>query len=235
VSKTFKILLGAFVVVVVLAGALVASEVLHNSADDQASLGAIATGQSPTGTASGAARTSPDGSWKVQPGDGVFVGYRIHEKLRGLDKEVTGRTPGVTGTLTVAGTSIPAAAFSADLTGLKTDEPLRDNTIKRSGPETAKFPTATFKLTAPVTLPSAPKKGEKLSATAKGDLTVHGVTKPVEVPLDAQWDGDTIKVATSGQGVRLQFEDYGFAALEVPVATTDDFGFLEVQLLFVPA
>src|SRR6185503_3211000 len=108
VSKTFKIVLGVLVAVVVLAGGAVAYEVLHDSADDQASLGAITTGQSPT-TAYGAARTSPDGSWKIQPGENVFVGYRVHEKLRGLDKEVTGRTAGVTGKMTVAGTSIPSA------------------------------------------------------------------------------------------------------------------------------
>jgi polyisoprenoid-binding protein YceI len=233
VSKTFKILLGAFLVVVLVAGAGTVFLLLRDSADEQASLAAIGGG--PATSSYGASRTSADGNWKVQKGDGVFVGYRVHEKLRGLDKEVTGRTPDVTGTLTVAGTSIPAATFTADLTGLKTDDPLRDNTIKRQGPETTKFPEARFELTGPITLPSAPTANQQVPVTAKGTLTVHGVTKPVDVPLQAQWDGSQIKVATAGQGVRLQFEDYGFGAITVPVATTDDFAFLEVQLLFVPA
>jgi polyisoprenoid-binding protein YceI len=232
VSKLFKVVLGVFVVVVLLGGAGVAYFVLKDSADDQASLGGITVGSTTYG---GAGRTSADGSWKVQAGDGVFVGYRVHEKLRGLDKEVTGRTSGVTGTMTVAGSAISAASFTGDLKTLKSDEQLRDGAIKRMGPETDKFPEAKFVLTGPLALPSAPVVGQKVSITAKGDLTAHGVTKPVEFPLEAQWDGDTIRVATTSGGVRFAFADYGFGALKVPVAETDDFGFLEVQLLFVPA
>jgi polyisoprenoid-binding protein YceI len=234
VSKSFRIALGAFVVVVLVLGAGAAYFVLKDSADDQASLGAINAGTTaPGGGAS--SRKSADGKWTVKQGDTVFVGYRVHEKLRGLDKEVTGRTPTVTGSMTVAGSAITAAQFTGDLRNLRSDDSLRDGAIKRAGPQTERFPEAKFEMTGPLTLPSAPAAGQQQSITAKGKLTVHGVTKDVEFPLDAQWDGDTIKAATTGDGVRFEFKDYGFDALNVQVAQTDDFGFIEVQLLFVPA
>jgi polyisoprenoid-binding protein YceI len=231
-SKTVKILLGVGVLVVVLVGGLGAFSVLRDSADDEASLAGIGTTVPADASSS---RTSADGDWKVAPGEGVFVGYRVHEKLRGLDKEVTGRTTGVTGTMTVAGTQITAVDLTADLTKLTTDDPLRDGAVKRSGLETTTYPEGTFTLTSPIVLASAPKAGGPVTTSAKGNFTIHGVTKPVEVPLTAQWDGDQIRVATTGGGVRIQFQDYGFDALNVPVASTDNFGFFEVQLAFVPA
>jgi polyisoprenoid-binding protein YceI len=234
VSKSSRIALGVLVAVVLVLGAGGAYFVLKDSADDQASLGGITVGTTAAG-GSAANRTSADGQWKVQQGDGVFVGYRVHEKLRGLDKEVTGRTPTVTGSMTVSGSTISAATFTGDLRNLKSDDNLRDGAIKRTGPQTDQFPEAKFELTGPLTLPSAPVKGQKQSVAAKGELTVHGVTKDVDFPLEAQWDGDTIKAATTNGGVRFEFKDYGFDALNVSVAQTDDFGFIEVQLLFVPA
>jgi polyisoprenoid-binding protein YceI len=231
-SRTLKTLLGVVVVLIVVVVAGVVFLELRNSADEKASLGAIAPG---TTAGAGSTRDSADGNWKVQAGDTVFVGFRIHETLRGLDKDVTGRTGTVTGTMTVAGATVPKAEFTADLANLKTDDPLRDGALKRSGPETSRFPQATFKLTAPIALPSAPKAGSEISVTAKGDLTIHGTTKSVDVPLKAKWDGGSQITAATTDGVRIVFQDYGFSQPSTPFATPDDFGFLELQLLFVPA
>lgn len=230
--KSLKVVVGALVAAFVVVVGLVAFLFLRDSAEDPASLQAITPG-SVAGDPS--ARSSADGTWKVQPGDDVFVGYRVHEKLRGLDKEVTGRTPAVTGTMAVDGSSVTSASFTADLTQLASDDPMRDRAIGSRGPETGRFPEATLTLPSPLTLPAVPEVGKSISVTAPVRLTIHGVTKEVEIPLQAQWDGGTIRVATTGEGVRFQFQDYGFEAITVPVATTDDFGFLEVQLLLVPA
>jgi polyisoprenoid-binding protein YceI len=216
---------------VVIVVGLGAWSIMRDSAEEPASLGSIGT--APAGGPS--SRDTPEGDWKVQPGAGVFLGYRVHEKLRGIDKEVTGRSSAVTGTMTISGNQVTAVQLEGDLTKLATDDPLRDGAVRRMGPETDKFPTSTFTLTAPITLPATPMPGAPVNVTAKGDLTLHGVTKPVDAPLTAQWDGGQIKVATAGAGVRVDFADYGFAALKVPVAETDGFGYFELQLLFVPA
>jgi polyisoprenoid-binding protein YceI len=231
VSKSIKLVVTVVVALVVVVGGLGAWSILRDSAEDPASLASI--GSTPPGGSS--SRTTPEGDWVVKPGAGVFVGYRVHEKLRGIDKEVTGRSSGVTGTMTITGNQVTAVKLEGDLSKLTTDDPLRDGAIKRMGPETDKFPTSTFTLTAPITLPATPTPGAPVNVTATGTLSLHGVTKPVQAPLTAQWDGDQIRVVTAGAGVRIDFADYGFAALKVPVAETDAFGFFELQLLFVPA
>jgi polyisoprenoid-binding protein YceI len=232
VSKLLKVLLGCFAALVVVIGAGVAFIVLRDSAEEEASLEAITAG---TSLPDQVARTSADGTWTVEQGDQVWVGYRVHEILRGLDKEVTGRTGDVTGSMTIDGSTITEAELTADLTGLTSDDPIRDNAIRTRGLESATYPETTFRLTEPITLDAPPAMGQPVTATATGDLTVRDQTRSIDIPLTAQWDGDQIAVATVGQGVRLEFADFGFGAIEVPIARTDDFGFLEVQLRFVPA
>ena len=88
----------------------------------------------------------------------------------------------MTGTLTVDGTTITAAEFTADLTTLQSDEDRRDGQLGRQALETAQFPTATFVLTQPIELGEVPAEGATVEATATGDLTLHGVTKSVADP-----------------------------------------------------
>ena len=57
------------------------------------------------------------------------------------------------------------------------------------GIETGTFPTATFRLTTPIELGALPAEGETISMTALGELTLHGQTKAVEVPLQARLSG----------------------------------------------
>ena len=102
------------------------------------------------------------GTWTVDPTvgsfddfSGSFVGYRVQEELASVGAtEAVGRTPDVTGTLTVDGTSITAAEFTADLTTLQSDEGNRDRQLGRQGLETGTYPTATFTLTQPIELGS---------------------------------------------------------------------------------
>jgi polyisoprenoid-binding protein YceI len=174
------------------------------------------------------------GTWTVQPDDEVFVGYRVTELFAGetIKNTAVGRTPAVTGEITIADTSVQSATFTADLTQLSSDESRRDNRIKTSGIETDTFPEATFTLTAPIDLGS-PEEGAEVNVTATGDLTLHGVTRSIEVPIDARWNGDTIDIAG---GVPIVFADYDITAPQVPAfVTVDENGEMEFQLTFVPA
>ena len=234
-SKTVKMVLGIAAVVVVLGGAGLYWFVLRDTSDKTASLEAIGT---PGTTTGGPAKTSADGAWKVNQDTGVFAGYRVQELFGGstIKKTANGRSADVSGTMTVSGSSIPAAEVKVNTTKLASDEGRRDSAITSKGLETQKFPQATFKLTSPIALPSAPVLNQELSVTAKGDLTLHGVTKPVEVPLKATWSGNAIKVATVGDGLPITMADYGINSIEIPgFVQTDDHGTLELQLLFVPA
>jgi len=183
--------------------------------------------------------SATDGTWTIDPSIGTFadftssfVGYRVQEELAGIGANAAvGRTPNVDGSLTVDGKKITDAEFTADLSTLVSDEDRRDNAIRDQAIETARFPTATFTLTEPIALDSIPADGGgKITADATGDLTLHGVTREVTIPLEAQRTGDVI--AVTGQ-LDIRFADYDIAQPQsFAVLSIEDHGILEVQLFF---
>jgi polyisoprenoid-binding protein YceI len=183
----------------------------------------------------GAPATTPadtaDGAWTLVAGEGVFVGYRISELFAGDSIEViaVGRTPGVTGTMTVSGTTITAVDITADMTALASDSDRRDNAVRTQGLETDTYPEATFTLTAPVDLGALPALGAPVDIVATGDLTLHGVTRSVQVPLQARWNGDSIDVAG---GTNVILADFGIVPISNPFVGIADNGEFEMQLTF---
>ena len=89
-----------------------------------------------------------DGSWEVRPGtvEEGFVGYRIEELFGGetIKKTAVGRTPDVTGSMTVDASTISDVSIEADLTTLASDRTARDTKMTTDGLETDEFPEATF-------------------------------------------------------------------------------------------
>jgi polyisoprenoid-binding protein YceI len=133
------------------------------------------------------------GTWRAASGS--TAGYRVREKLAALPakSDAVGRSPAVTGTVKVdrAGGTLTAteANFEVDLTKLASDESRRDNRIRTDGLQTNQFPRATFVATKPIPLPAETASGQAVKATAEGDLTLHGVTKRVSIPLDVRVAG----------------------------------------------
>jgi polyisoprenoid-binding protein YceI len=135
------------------------------------------------------------GSWTVAPGSDSFVGYRVDEELAGIGAtEAVGRTPAVTGSVVIDGTTVTTAAFAADLTTLASDDSRRDSQLRRQALETDTYPTATFALTEPVDLGAVPAEGWRFSAVARGTRTLHGTTRPVEIAIEGQLTGGLLVV-----------------------------------------
>jgi polyisoprenoid-binding protein YceI len=174
-----------------------------------------------------------DGTYRVAPGDtNSFVGYRVQEQLVGgaIDQTATGRTSDVTGSLTVSGTSVENVIVTADLRTLTSDRSQRDDAIKDRGLESNRFPEAKFTLTAPIQEPNLPAAGETINTTARGDFTLHGVTKQVEIPVEGRWDGRDVQVVGR---LHIVFADYGIQAPTSPVvASIDNQGDMEFQIFF---
>lgn len=106
----------------------------------------------------------------------------------------------------------------------------RDGQLARQGIQTSQFPNATFKLTQPIELGPLPPDGQTVNVTAIGDFTVHGVTKPAQIALQAKRSGTTIAVTGS---LPVKFADYGVSAPNsFVVLSVDDLGTMEFQLLF---
>ncbi len=179
-----------------------------------------------------------DGTWIVDTSIGSFsdfsdsfVGYRVNENLAQVGSATAvGRTPKVSGSLTFAGSTVTAATITADLTALQSDKSMRDGQLRQQALETDQYPTATFTLTAPLQLPTTPADGQPLTVTAQGNLTLHGVTKGVSIPLQAELSGNVVTVVGS---LPITFADYSMSPPHsMMVLAVDDHGTMELQLHF---
>lgn len=181
------------------------------------------------------------GTWSVDTSIGNFdpdtddyssawVGYRVQEELAGIGaKTAFGRTPNVTGSLTIEGTGVTAVEIEADLTALESDDSRRDGQLGHQAIETDQFPTSTFTLTQPIELGDV-TGGQTITVDAVGDLELHGVTKSVTILLEARLENGTIVVTGS---IPIVFADYD---IEKPVSaivlSVEDNGEMELQLFF---
>lgn len=223
-KRPIRWILGGLAVVLVAVAGFGAWYVFADDAPPAPTLNAT-----PETTIAGGPET-PDGRWRVAAGEDVYVGYRIKETFGGdtVKKDAVGRTPAVSGTMTISGTTVESASIKADLRELASNRSTRDNYIKNNGLESAKFPEATFVLSKPIELPSV-ARGETVNVDAPGTLTVHGVANPVTIPLEARWNGNTIEVVGT---TPIVLADYGIAAPSTSVVSVDDNGSMELKLTF---
>ena len=193
-----------------------------------------AAGSEPS-TATAASDGDVAGTWTVAAGS--EAGYRVRERLANLDAEsdAVGRTSDVTGTITVAetaeGVQLTAGEIAIDTTTIASDEGRRDNRLRTEGLQTDQFPTATFTLTRPVDVPAAALSGTATDVTLVGDLTLHGVTKSVEIPAQAQLTDGQIHVAGS---LTFPLADFEITAPNVGgfIISIADEGALEFLVVF---
>lgn len=194
----------------------------------------VNTSGSPSPTASSNASSSDpssgsvDGTWTVASGS--TAGYRVHEVLFGQSNTAVGRTTAIMGSLTVSSDTVTAGNFSADLTTVSSDRAQRDGQFQGRIMNTSTYPTATFKLTKPVSLGSEPADGVAVTRDVTGDLTLHGTTRSLTFTVSLKKTGTT--VAASGS-IPITFADYNISNPSFGgVVTTDDHGTLEFLLTF---
>lgn len=230
--------------------------VFRDTAPDAVSLAGALDAASTTTTTAGAPTTSAppttvgaanddasdlDGTWAVDTdrGDGVvenssFVGYRVQEELASIGTTTAvGRTTAISGTFTFSGSTLTTGNITADMTQLMSDSRGRDGQMRTQALETNTFPEASFVVTEPVDLGTAPQPGEPFQAEVTGDLTIHGVTQSVTVPIEGQLTDDTIVVIGS---IEVLFEDYEIARPRAAIVlSVEDRGIMEFQLFLKKA
>ena len=179
-----------------------------------------------------------DGTWTVDQSIGSFAdftstwaGYRFDEELVSIGTNTAvGRTPDVTGTMTVADDAVTAVDVEVDLTTLDSDSDRRDGALRTRGLESDQFPTASFRLTEPVALPAGLADGERATASAAGELTIHGVTNETTVELQAELQGDAAAAVGSAT---VALADYGIdPPTGLSVLSISGDGTFEFQLFF---
>lgn len=235
------------VVAVVVGGYIAYDQVLRGdsvaalalpSASPAPSDSAAATASSGSSAAPAASTGDVAGTWNVASGS--QAGYRVREQLANLpaESDAVGRTDQVSGsiTLTTSGgtTTLTTATITVDTTSITSDKSQRDNRLRSQGLETDRYPTATFTLSAPVEIPAAALAGTATDVTLTGDLTLHGVTKSVQIPAQAQLVNAAIQVAGS---VTFPLSDYSITAPNVGgiIVSIADQGTLEFLVTFTKA
>jgi polyisoprenoid-binding protein YceI len=214
---------GALVALVLLGAA--GSFLYLNVVREDAPPALTATQSEPAGETA-AATPAIDGAWSVSPGS--EVGYRVEEVLFGQNAEAVGRTDRVTGSLTIANTTVEQATFEVDMTTVTSDEERRDNQFNGRIMSTAQYPTATFTLTDPIALGELPADGSPVMVSATGDLTLRGVTRPVTFDLTATRGADGTEVTGA---IPVTFADWQIPNPSFGPVSTEDDGVLEFRLV----
>jgi polyisoprenoid-binding protein YceI len=173
---------------------------------------------------SGTAVRNLSGEWVVAPGS--YAGYRVKEDLEGQHLQVTGRTSKVSGSFEATGLTLSSATVTVEVGAIATAEPARDAYFRDVALDVAKFPTATFTLTRPVTVkPAVP--GTPQTFTVDGRLALHGVTRDVRVRLEAEAEGAGGRIAGR---IPITFSDYGVTAPSLGFVTVEKAGDIEFLL-----
>jgi polyisoprenoid-binding protein YceI len=221
--RRVRLLAGAAVAVPV--AAVAAAYLLFFTPDSPPELRLSATVAQPT-------YAVPTGAWSV--GQGSVAGYRVREKLLSLPapNDAVGRTSSIRGDFRLAGDGTGGGLrvergmrIDVDVSTLKSDEDRRDDHMRTMAIETGQFPTATFVSTADLVLPPA---GQAATAV-EGDLTLHGVTRAVSIPVQAQHASGRIEVVGS---LSFSWDDFGMKRPNLSYVTVESDPTLEFQLFF---
>jgi polyisoprenoid-binding protein YceI len=220
---------GAAIGVVALAGAgpFIYIHLIEGSAAPKLALPGHKSTSAKTG--SGVVVDSPgiSGTWSV--GSGSVAGYRVQEVLIGQAATAVGRTSSVSGHLAINAAMLTSATFSVNMATVESDQSQRNAQFDGRIMDVAKYPIATFTLTTPVSLGSIPAIGKVVDVKATGNLSMHGVTRPLTLTIQAERETSTTMDVLAHSSVL--FSDWDIQNPSVGgFVTTANRGTLEVLL-----
>lgn len=175
----------------------------------------------------------PVGLWTLQQGS--EAGYRVREKLARLpaQSDAVGRTEAVTGQMTIErqGTGLVARDIrvEVDTTRIRSDEARRDRALRERGLQTDRYPRALFVSAGPVAIPAEAENGSQVMLDLPGQLTIHGVTRTVSIPIEAGLTNGRLEVAGSHE---FAMSEFGITPPSVAnIVTVEPRGTMEFRLL----
>jgi polyisoprenoid-binding protein YceI len=151
--------------------------------------------------------------------------YHAQEQLAGRDlpSEAVGTTSDVSGSIVFGpdgSIAVDQSRIQVDLSSLTSDQSRRDSYIQRTTLQTSDFPTATFVPRDAAGLPSPLPTAGQATFQLSGDLTVHGVTKPVTWQVTAQFDGSAVNGSAT---TNVNISDFGMTPPKAgPVLSLQD-------------
>jgi polyisoprenoid-binding protein YceI len=172
-------------------------------------------------------------SYEIRPGDeGNLVRFRSKaplETIIGTTREASGS---IEADLDRLSDSV-RVLVEVDLASLDTGIDLRNRHMRENHLHTDRFPKAVFRAGRiegkPVT---AIPPGGRARFSLAGEFTLHGVTKAIQVPVDAvRMPGDSLIVETSFE---VLLSDYEIPRPEFLILRLDEKQHVEVRLTAVP-
>jgi polyisoprenoid-binding protein YceI len=179
-----------------------------------------------------------NGQWKIAAGS--EAGYRVREKFinQPAPTEAVARTSAITGGLAIASQGgqpvVRQVSFSADLTKLHSVDTYatyqafqRDNFVAGLYLQTGQFSSATFKADSIIPPAGASSSSTPVSMVGHGRLTLHGVSRDVDVPLTIQLSGNRIELVGS---LGLEMPDYGIEVPQIGFTRAEPHAIIEFHL-----
>ncbi len=205
-ARRAALAVGSGIVVLAIAGfALVYFLIFPTSSPKPFSLSTASPATSATAPATtsttGSSAAQLAGAWKIAGGS--QGGYRVREKLAFLpaQSDAVGRTSQITGGAGISESggqlTISSASFAVAVNTLTSDRSMRDEKIHSIGLESDRYPTATFVLARPLTLPASALRGRVAHISTDGVVTIHGTSRQERIPLEMSLSGTTLETAGS--------------------------------------
>ncbi len=145
--------------------------------------------------------------------DQTQASYSVKEVLLGQSVTTVGTTNVVQGQFQLGIKDgkpyIVLSQLRVDLRTLTSDNPLRDQAIRRQWLESNTYPYADFVAKEVTDFPSSMVEGQTLRFKVIGDMTIRNITRSVTFDVTAKIEGDTL----TGTGTTLIYmKDFGFSA-----------------------
>jgi polyisoprenoid-binding protein YceI len=197
---------------------------------------------SPSPSETATASTSPSaigagtGTWTIASGS--IAGYRVHEQFAGQSAthEAVARTSAVTGSVSIAQSggsyTMTSAKITVGLSGLASVDSVagfnvtnRDRIVQQAL-DVGSFPTAVFE-SSDLALPADAARGQTVTVSVPGRLTIHGVTRAVTAKLQLRVSGSSAQIAAT---IATSMEDFGVSRPTAPFVTVQPGVTIEVAL-----
>lgn len=139
------------------------------------------------------------------------VEYAVREVLLGNDQITRGKTNSVEGEFQLymqnGRVSIALSNLQVDLRTLSTNNPVRDQALRKTWLESDKYPKAIFVANSVEQLPMDAVLGRPYSFQVSGDLTIRNITQPVTFDVTVTAGEHSI----TGEGTTIiKMKDFGF-------------------------
>jgi polyisoprenoid-binding protein YceI len=171
-----------------------------------------------TGAKSGATASGGEVVYTLNAA-GSQASYQVREQLAKFNfpTDAIGTTKAISGSIALKPDgSIDTAnsKFTVDLSTLQTDSSMRDGYVRRNILQTSQYPQAVFVPAQVSGLPATIPQSGSVSFKVTGNMTLHGVTKPVTWDVTGTVNNGQ---ATGTATTSFKFEDFGLPQPQVPV------------------